>query len=65
MLIMAEDFDSGRIAASAQVVFDAVKAKLAFGSEVFWARASIGEEVLHLRLETYQVTRRFGKRGIV
>ena len=32
-------------------------------SDVFWARASIGEEVLHLW--TYQTSRNFRNRGIV
>ena len=31
----------------------------------FWARASIGDEVLDLWLETYQISRSFRKRGIV
>lgn len=34
-------------------------------SDVFWARASIGEEVLQMWLETYQNSRSFRKRGIV
>ena len=65
LLIMAEDFEVEQIAMPAQAVFDSVQAKLRFESDVFWARASIGEEVLQLWLETYQTSRDFRKRGIV
>jgi hypothetical protein len=65
LLMMDEDFEVERIAAPAQVVFDSIRAKLLFESDVFWARASIGEETLALWLETYQVSRSFRKRGIV
>ncbi len=36
-----------------------------FEADVFWARRSIGEEMLTLWLETYQTSRTFTKRGIV
>jgi hypothetical protein len=36
------------IAAPAKAVFDSVRAKLLFDSDVFWARASIGHELLDL-----------------
>ena len=62
---MDEDFEVERTAAPARVVFDSVQAKLLFESDVFWARATIGDEVLQLWLETYQTSRRFRKRGIV
>ena len=65
LLIMDEDFEVERIAEPAQVVFDAVRAKLLFESDVFWACASIGEETLELWLQTYQISRSFRKRGIV
>jgi predicted nucleotidyltransferase len=65
LLIMGEDFEVERIAAQAQAVFDSVRAKLLFESDVFWARASIGDEVLDLWLDTYQISRSFRKRGIV
>jgi len=42
-----------------------VRAKLLFESDVFWARASIGNVVLDLWLETYQTSGSFRKRGIV
>ena len=65
LLIMDEDFEVDGIAAPAQDVFDSVRAKLRFESDVFWARASIGEEMLDLWLDTYQTSRSFRKRGIV
>jgi hypothetical protein len=67
LLIMDEDFEVDRIAAQAQAVFDSVRAKLLFEADVFWARSSIGHELLELWLETYQISRRLSKtryRGI-
>ena len=65
LLIMDEDFEVEGITAPAQAVFDSVRAKLLFESDVFWARASIGSEMLDLWLDTYQTSRSFRKRGIV
>jgi len=65
LLIMDEDFEVERVPAPAQAVFDSVRARLMFESDVFWARASIGDELLSLWLETYQISRSFQKRGIV
>jgi hypothetical protein len=65
LLIMSEDFEIERIPTPAQSVFDSSQAKLLFESDVFWARASIGDEILEIWLETYQISRTFRKRGIV
>ena len=65
LLIMDEDFEVDSIAIPAQAVFDSARAKLLFESDVFWARSSIGRELLDLWLETYQTSRRLRKRGIV
>ena len=65
LLIMDEDFEVEGLAAPAQAVFDSVRAKLMFESDVFWARSSIGSEMLDLWLDTYQTSRSFRKRGIV
>jgi hypothetical protein len=65
LLIMDEGFEAARMPASAQVVFDSVRAKLLFESDVFWARVSIGDEMLDLWLDTDQISRSFLKRGIV
>jgi hypothetical protein len=65
LLIMDEDFEVDGIAAPARAVFDSVRARLLFESDVFWARASIGDDLLDLWLDTYQTSRSFRKRGIV
>jgi hypothetical protein len=65
LLIMSEDFEVDQMPARAQAVFDSTRAKLLFETDVFWARASIGQEVLNLWLDTYQTSRSFRKRGIV
>jgi hypothetical protein len=62
---MDDDFEVELVPAPAQAVFDSVRARLLFESDVFWARASIGDVVLQLWLETYQISRAFRKRGIV
>jgi hypothetical protein len=65
LLIMDADFEVEQTVVPAQIVFDSVRSKLQFESDVFWARASIGDEILELWLETYQTSRTFRKRGIV
>jgi hypothetical protein len=65
LLIMDDDFEVDELAAPAQAVFDSLRARLMFQSDVFWARSSIGPELLDLWLDTYQTSRRFRKRGIV
>ena len=54
-----------RSSKDARAIFDSVRAKLAFGSDVFWARASLGNEMIDLWLDTYQVSRNFRRRRIV
>jgi predicted nucleotidyltransferase len=65
LLIMDDDFEVDTISARARTVFDSGRAKLLFDCDVFWARASIGQEILALWLDTYQISRSFRKRGIV
>jgi hypothetical protein len=62
---MDDDFEVERVATAAQSVFNSAHAKLLYRADVFWARASIGEETLRVWLETYQISRTFRKRGIV
>jgi hypothetical protein len=62
---MSVDFEVGRMSAPEQAVFDSTHAKLLFEADVFWARSSIGDELLDLWLDTYQTSRSFRKRGIV
>ena len=65
LLIMDDDFEAEALEPGTQVVFDSAKARVRFAADVFWARASIGEEALGLWLDTYQISRSFTKRGIV
>jgi uncharacterized protein DUF6932 len=65
LLIMDESFELECLHPTTQALFDSVRARLLFESDVFWARASIGEETLTMWLETYQISRSFRKRGIV
>jgi len=65
LLIVGEDFEVDRISGPARAVFDSARAKLLFESDIFWAPASIGQELLDLWLDTYQTSRSFRKRGIV
>ena len=65
LLIMGDDFVVDEVGGPARDVFDSVRAKLLFEADVFWARSSIGEELLDLWLDTYQTSRNFRKRGIV
>lgn len=65
LLIMDDGFEVEGTNDAARVVFDSVRARLLFHADVFWARASIGDEILSLWLETYQTSRDFRKRDIV
>jgi hypothetical protein len=65
LLIMEEDFEVEGLPTAARDVFDSVRAKLLFESDVFWARSSIGNAALNLWLDTYQISRTYRKRGIV
>jgi hypothetical protein len=65
LLIMDDDFEVGALSTRTRAVFDSARAKLLFDSNVFWARASIGQEIRALWLDTYQISRSFNKRGIV
>ena len=56
---------AGSRTGSAQDIFDSTRAKLLFESDVFWARASIGNEMLDLWLDTCPASRGFRKRGLV
>ena len=53
------------VAEPARVVFDHVQARITFSADVFWTKASIGEEALALWLDTYQTSRDLRRRGIV
>jgi hypothetical protein len=65
LLVMAPDFTVGALPAHCQIVFNHAQARLRFGADVFWTKASIDEAVLHLWLDTSQFGRDFKRRGIV
>jgi predicted nucleotidyltransferase len=57
LLIMSEDFETDRMSAPAQAVFDSTRTKLL--SDIFWARASIAQELLDLWPDTYRTPEPF------
>jgi len=65
LLVMDPGFVVEAIPAQAQVVFDHVQARLQFQADVFWTKASLDPQVLHLWLDTYQTGKDFTRRGIV
>ena len=65
LLVMDAGFGVEAIPAPAQVIFDHVQARLQFQADVFWTKASLDPQVLHLWLDTYQTGKDFIRRGIV
>ena len=65
LLVMGTEFAVETLPATTQVVFDHVQARLRFQADVFWTKASIDPQVLHLWLDTYQTGKDFTRRGIV
>ena len=65
LLVMDMEFVVEAVPAQAQVVFDHVQARLRFQADIFWTKASLDPEVLHLWLDTYQTGKDFTRRGIV
>lgn len=65
LLLMADDFRLDDCPEACRAVFDHTAARMVFQTDVFWSRASIGDEVLSLWLDTYQTGRDFRRRGVV
>ena len=65
LLIMRDDFDVDANPPEVKRMFDYAQGRIAFNADMFWTKSSIGEEVIDLWLETYQMTRDFESRGIV
>ena len=65
LLVMDAGFAVEAVPAQAQGVFDHVQARLRFHADVFWTKASLDPQVLHLWLDTYQTGKDFTRRGIV
>jgi hypothetical protein len=65
LLLMAEDFQLENAPEESKVLFDYTTARLRFHVDIFWSKASIGEDTLSLWLDTYQMGKDFRRRGIV
>ena len=65
LLVMGTEFAVEAVPAPAHVVFDHVQARLRFQADVFWTKASIDPQVLHLWLDTYQTGKDFTRCGMV
>jgi hypothetical protein len=65
LLLMSADFDLEQLPKDCRILFDHAQARLRFYADVFWAKASIGQETLALWLDTYQTGKDFKRRGIV
>lgn len=65
LLILSEDFNLAKIGNEARLLFEHGQARIRFNADIFWAKESIGEQVLSLWLDTYQMTRDFKHRGII
>jgi hypothetical protein len=65
LLVMDADFAPEQLLKDNQLLFDHTQAKLRFQADVFWTKASIGQSIVDLWLDTYQTTKDFKRRGIV
>jgi hypothetical protein len=65
LLVMSPEFAVEAVSVQAQVLFDHVQARLRFQADIFWTKASMDPQVLHLWLDTYQTGKDFTRRGIV
>ena len=51
LLVMSTEFVTEELPAPAHIVFDHIQARLRFQADVFWTKASIDPQVLHLWLD--------------
>jgi hypothetical protein len=65
LLLMKRTFDLEKVSEGNKVIFDHVAARIRFHMDIFWSKTDLGEEALHLWLETYQITKDYKQRGIV
>ena len=65
LLIMSDDFQIEDTPGTCRFLFEHIRARVRFSSDVYWAKSTIGDEVLNLWLDTYQTTKDFKRRGIV
>jgi hypothetical protein len=65
LLVMAADFDLGQTPDNCRALFAYAQARIRFDADVFWSKTSVGQEILYLWLDTYQVGKDLKRRGIV
>jgi len=55
LLLMAEDFQLESVPKECKILFDRTMVRVRFYVDIFWSKASIGEDTLSLWLDTYQM----------
>jgi GNAT superfamily N-acetyltransferase len=65
LLVMAADFELDRVPEGQRILFDHTQARIHFNADEFWTKASLGQVVLDLWLDTYQTGKDFKRKGIV
>ncbi len=65
LLLMADDFELENTPEECKILFSYTTARVRFHADIFWSKAGIGENILFLWLDTYQITKDFKRRGIV
>jgi hypothetical protein len=65
LIVMDAAFDLAKTPVACRELFDHSRARVRFSADLFWTKASIGEETLQLWLDTYQTGRDFRRRGII
>jgi len=65
LLLMSKDFQLENVSEECKNLFDYVRSRVRFHADIFWSKASIGEDTLRLWLDIYQTAKDFKRRGIV
>jgi hypothetical protein len=65
LLVVASDFDLDASPEECKVLFDHPRGRIRFNADVFWTKASIGQETLNFWLDTYQTGKDFKRNRIV
>lgn len=62
---MSDDFQLEKVSEDCKILFDNVRARVRFHTDIFWSKSSMDTGILQLWLDTYQMTKDFKRRGIV
>ena len=65
LFVMGTEFAVEAIPSQVHILFYHVQARLRFQADIFWSKASIDPQVLHVWLDTYHTGKDFTRRGIV